>query len=331
MQKRNLVSGITPSNCLTIAHYLVVIKKLVKLQENYNLLLFVADLHAVTNGYEPKNLPKYRQELLATYYACGFKPENVFVQSDILEHAFLMVLLTKYTKIGELKRMTQFKDKNTQKEDPMFGLLNYPILMAADILLYDADVVVGSDQKQHVELTRDLATRVNKNRSKKLFHVPELVDFNGLYRIRDLQNPQNKMSKSSLKANYRQGVICLKDSDGEIRNKILNAVTDSENRIAFDFERKPGVSNLILLFALCNDLSIEKATEQLRTLPNYQVLKEKVASAIIQVLEDLRVKQQAFLQNPELLEKYRQIGATNAQKMAAAKLTTIGDPFGFDF
>ena len=329
MKKVNLVSGITISGDLTIAHYLIVIKKFIQLQKNYNLLLFVADLHATTTSYHPQDLQKRRWNTLATYYACGFKPTNVFVQSDVSQHAVLYLLLARYTAIGELKRMTQFKHKKQLQQTGLnAGLFNYPLLMAADILLYDADVVVGPDQKQHVELTRNLAHRINHHYQVKLFHMPELIHFNPLYRIRDLQNPENKMSKSGPR---QQGIIFLSDNTDVVRLKILSAVTDSENRIAFDFERKPGVSNLILLFALCNDLSIEKATEQLRTLPNYQVLKEKVALVIIQILEDLRVKQKAFLQNPELLEKYRQIGATNAQKMAGAKLAEVAGPLGFDF
>ncbi len=323
----NLIAGITISGDLTIAHYLIVIKQLLKLQNNHNLLLFVADLHAVTIDYDVKLIRKRRLQTLATYYACGFDPKTVFVQSDIYEHSMLYFLLARYASVGELKRMTQFKSK-TQKYGQTAGLFNYPLLMAADILLYDANVVVGPDQKQHVELTRNLALKINNYYNQTVFKLPNLITFDQNHKIRDLQNPTQKMSKSQTNV---KGIIFLHDSPAIIRQKLAIAVTDSENKISFNFTKKPGVSNLILLYALMHDLTIRQAVNQLSKLSNYYELKMTVADAIIDVLKPLQKTITEWLKHPDKIFKYRQIGKKHVHNLAKTKFATLAKICGFDW
>lgn len=328
MNKQTLISGITISGDLTIAHYLVVAKQLqTQYHKSHHLLLFVADLHAVTTPFDPKMVAKRRLKTLAAYYAMGFKPENVFVQSDILEHSLLYFLLARYALIGELKRMTQFKAKQNQYGQ-LAALFNYPLLMAADILLYDADVLVGPDQKQHIELSRNLAIRINNLYRKPLFHVPKLIGFHPEYRIRDLQNPTQKMSKSTLN---QKGIIFLTDSPSVIRKKIQRAVTDSDNKIVFDFKHQPGVANLILLYALAREIDPKIATKELQALPNYFVLKELVADTIIALLNPLQAKIAALAKNPTQLNRFRKIGAKTAATLAKTKMRSLAPFWGFDW
>ncbi len=328
MNKQRLISGITISGDLTIAHYLVVARQLQnQYQKSHHLLLFVADLHAVTTPFDPKMVANRRLKTLATYYAIGFNPKNVFVQSDVAAHSLLYFLLARYALIGELRRMTQFKTKQNQYGQ-LAGLFNYPLLMAADILLYDADVLVGPDQKQHIELTRNLAFRINNLYQKNLFHVPKLIGFHPQYRIRDLQNPTQKMSKSTTN---QKGIIFLMDSPTTVRKKIQRAVTDSDNKIVFDFTKQPGVANLILLYALARDISPQAAEQTLQSLPDYFALKELVADTLIALLTPLQAKITAFLQNPTQLLHYRKIGAQTATSFARTKMRFLAPFWGFDW
>ena len=328
MNKQRLISGITISGDLTVAHYLVVIKQLQKIAATQSeFFLFVADLHAVTTPFSPVVLVQRREAALATFYALGFKPTQIFVQSDIEAHSLLYFLLARYAFVGELNRMTQFKSKQNH-HGQLVGLFTYPLLMAADILLYDANVLVGPDQKQHVELTRNLALRINNFYKQPLFHVPNLIAFHPQYRIRDLQLPTQKMSKSTLN---KKGTLFLTDSPAVIRQKLQRAVTDSENRIAFDFTKQPGVANLILLYALASDLTPETAEKKLKTLPNYFALKELVAEALITHLTPLQDKLTAIKKSPTKLHRWRQLGAKNARKLATTKLTQLAKVWGFDW
>ncbi|WHP39216.1 MAG: tryptophan--tRNA ligase [Mollicutes bacterium] len=326
--KKKLVSGITISGNLTIAHYLIVIKHLRQLANDYELFLFIADFHAITTVHNSQTLQHLRLQAAIQYLACGIPPEAIFVQSEVAGHTELAFLLGCHVPLGELSRMTQFKSKSSP-EQTSFALLNYPLLMAADILLYDGDVLVGSDQKQHVELTRNLAERLNR-KFGSCFHLPELITTPiNQYRIRDLQSPEVKMSKS---ADKPQGILFLSDDPETIRQKIKTCVTDSENNIYFDFANKPGISNLILLYALCSDLSISEAEINLKkACQNYLELKNLVSETIIQVLAPVQKQIIHYAKNPELVSKILAQGNQRAQKFSNAKMRLLSSKIGFSF
>ena len=239
--KTNLITAITISGKLTIAHYLFVLKPILAIKKNYNFFFSIADLHAITTKHVSNELIKLRQQTANYLFACGFPSNEIFVQSQISGHSKMAFILGCHTNIGTLLRMTQFKSKKNRNFQNL-ALLNYPLLMASDILLYDADVWVGNDQKQHVELTRDLAQKINNSFHQKIFYQPNLINnsfFN--YRIRDLQKPTVKMSKSSQDP---RGIIFFHDNSEIIKDKIIACKTDSENKIIFDFEKKPGIHHV---------------------------------------------------------------------------------------
>ncbi len=260
---KKLVSGITATGKLTLGNYLGAIKNFIKLQHEYDSYFFVADLHALTIEISPAELRKNRKDIFALYLACGIDPEKstIFFQSDVPEHSELYWILTNNSTIGELSRMTQFKDKSSKvkssngTESIPTGLFMYPILMASDILLYNADAIpVGHDQIQHVELTRDLANRINNKYNLNLTLPNAIVPKVGA-KIKSLTEPEKKMSKSDTNP---KSTIYLLDDPIVAYNKIMKAVTDSENKIYIS-ENKPGITNLLTIYASLNEISIQEA------------------------------------------------------------------------
>ena len=249
--KKTMITGVQPTGNFTLGNYIGAIKNFVKLQKDYNSYIFIADLHGLTSYQNPKDIQDRILDLAALYMACGVEPKytKFFVQSDVNEHSVLGFLIAFQCRIGELSRMTQYKSKKEKqgKDGIDLGLLIYPTLMAADILLYDASIVpVGKDQKQHIEITRDLGDRFNK-RYGHTFNLPEyyIPEIGG--KIMNLQNPSEKMSKSA--PSNDKGTIFILDDINITKKKIMSAKTDSSNQIYFDEVNKPGISNLISIFS----------------------------------------------------------------------------------
>lgn len=295
-----MLSGIQPSNRITLGNYLGAIKPYVQTQNTFNMYVFVADLHAITNSFDPNALLANRKEIVCMYYACGldFNKVKIFYQSEVKSHTELAHILTCHTTLGELNRMTQFKDKakkavgNGTEMIPT-GLLMYPVLMAADILLYDADaVIVGSDQKQHMELCRNIAERMNKKYTKRnngqpLFKVPEPYILKTGARIMDLQDPSIKMSKSNIN---EKGTIFVMDSPEIIADKIKKAKTDSLNKVKYDKEKQPGIANLMEIYAALTGMSYADIEEAYKNAPNYGVFKTDLIKIVCDELNQLQAR-----------------------------------------
>lgn len=334
--KKRVLSGVTSTGKLTLGNYLGAISNFVKLQAENELFIFIANLHAITVPIAKKDLTTNTLEIAAWYFACGIDPNvaSVFVQSDVLEHTQLGYILLCHSYLGELERMTQFKDKAQKAKQQNktvsipTGLLVYPTLMAADILLYDADFVpVGSDQTQHLELTKTLATRLNAKYQANLFKVPQLYQNQYAHRIMSLQDPTKKMSKSD---DNLKNVIFLNDDAATIAEKIKKAVTDSENKIKYDPENKPGVSNLITIYAACSNQTIPNAEKHFAN-RDYSFLKAEVTQAVTKLLTPIQAKYQKYLADQPTLIKLLQQGATKAQAIAAKKLATVQKAIGVDY
>lgn len=326
--KKRMITGITPSGPLTLGNYLGVAKRLLDYQNNYELFVFVANLHAITTPQDAKQLKERTRELTALYLAIGLDPQRtvIFRQSDVPAHSQLSWIVNTQLGMGELSRMTQYKEKSAKKQQILSGLFTYPALMAADILLYDADLVpVGPDQKQHVELTRDFAERFNKRFKKPLFQLPEPLLTEQGFRIRDLQNPSQKMSKSS---DNPKAVIYLLDSPAAIRKKIGSAVTDSENLVKFDPLKKPGVSNLMMIYSLLTNVSLTKLEKKWAG-KNYQELKNDVAETIINHLAPIQ-QRFAKLINSSQIEKVLQEGAQKTAIISNKKIRLIHQTLGLE-
>ena len=295
---KKILTGLQPTGVITLGNYIGAIKQMVNNQDKYNSYLFIADMHAITIKQDPKVLHQNIKSLLAIYLACGIDPQKniIFIQSENEYHANISWMLECNTSYGVLTRMTQFKDKSRKNEKFTTGLLTYPVLMAADILAYDVDYVpVGIDQKQHVELARDIAINFNKTYGE-IFKIPEpLITENGT-KIMDLINPTKKMSKSSENQN---GVIRILDSEAEIRNKIMKATTDSDNKIKFDMENKPGISNLINIYSALTKTSI-KDTEQKFSNSSYAEFKKAVADVVVQELINIQQRYNQLINSKEL-------------------------------
>jgi tryptophanyl-tRNA synthetase len=296
MSKQTFFSGVQPSGNLHIGNYLGAIKNWADIQEEYNAICCVVNLHAITVPQNPEELNKKTLEVAKLYIAAGLNPEKVtiFRQSDIPQHTELMWLLNTITKTGELFKMTQFKDKSgiqsngaTEKISVGAGLLNYPILMAADILLYNADVVpVGEDQTQHIEITRTLARRFNK-KFAEVFTVPNIYTSPAGKKIMALDDPLKKMSKSAEAVNSR---IELLDEPDVIRKKIMKATTDSENKIYYsDDPKKAGLKNLLNIFSIVTDRSPEKVAEEYAD-RGYGDFKKDLAEAVVEYLKPIQNK-----------------------------------------
>ncbi len=317
---KRLLTGLKPSGELTLGSYIGGIKQSVKLQEEYDSFLFVPDLHAITVPQDPNLLKERIRKNVALYLACGIDPKKntIYLQSQNVYHANLSWILECHTYMGEASRMTQYKDKTSKGENVSVGLFTYPILMAADILLYDADFVpVGVDQKQHVELARDIATRFN-NKYGESFTLPEpLIPKIGA-KIMDLQNPTKKMSKSD---GDTKGSILLLDTEEVIRKKIMSAVTDSENKVYYDQENKPGISNLLTIYSSLSNKTIKEVEEQFKEY-NYGSLKKEVADLVVATLTKIQKKYEELI-NSDTIEKILEQGKNKTEKLAKEKYESI--------
>ncbi|WP_162265480.1 tryptophan--tRNA ligase [Abyssisolibacter fermentans] len=327
MDKKVIFSGVQPSGELTLGNYLGAIKNWVKLQDEYNCYYCIVDLHAITVPKEAKILRKRSLELLASYIACGIDPEKntLFIQSHVSAHAELSWVLNCMTYMGELNRMTQFKEKAKKNEANLnAGLFTYPVLMAADILLYQADLVpVGHDQKQHLEIARDLANRFN-NRYSETFKVPDPYITKVGARIMSLQDPTSKMSKSDENDN---GYILLLDKPDAITRKIKRAVTDSENLVKYNDEQL-GIKNLMTIYSTITGESIEEIESKYEG-KGYGQFKGDLAEVIIEGLRPVREKFDYLMKNKDYLENIYMEGANIAEKTARKTLRKVYKKVGF--
>lgn len=327
MEKKIVFSGVQPSGGLTIGNYIGAIKNWIDLQDKYDCYYSIVDLHAITVPQVPKDLRKNTLELLAIYLACGLDPEKstIFIQSHVPAHAELTWVLNTITYMGQLSRMTQFKEKSRKsKENLNAGLFTYPVLMAADILLYQTELVpVGEDQKQHLELARDLAERFN-NRYSPTFKVPEpLIKEEGA-RIMSLQDPESKMSKSDENEN---GYILILDEPDAIRRKIKRAVTDSIGEIKYNDEQL-GIKNLINIYSAFSGDSIEEIENRYEGV-GYGKFKEDLAEVVIEGLMPIQEKYKEIINNKDYLEKVYREGAEKANYIANKTLRKVYKKVGF--
>ena len=320
-EKKVIFSGAQPSGKMTLGNYLGAIKNWTELQDNYDCYYSIVDLHAITVPQDPKVLRANTIELLAQYIACGLDPEKntIFIQSHVKEHVELMWVLNTMTYMGELSRMTQFKDKSQKSEANLnAGLFTYPVLMAADILLYQTDLVpVGDDQKQHLELARDLANRFN-NRFSPTFVVPEGYYPKGGARVMSLQEPTKKMSKSDSNEN---AFILLADDSDSIKRKIKRSVTDSLGVVKYNDEQ-PGIKNLIDIYSNLSKKSVEEIVNMYEG-KGYGIFKEDVAEVVSEALRPIREKYVDLLNNKDYLEKIYSMGAEKAEKQARKTLRKV--------
>jgi tryptophanyl-tRNA synthetase len=299
------------------------------MQKNHDAIYCVVDLHAITVPQDPKQLAANTRRTAAQYIAAGIDPEvsTLFVQSHVPAHSELAWILNTLTGFGEASRMTQFKDKSQKQgsDNATVGLFTYPILQAADILLYDSAVVpVGEDQRQHIELTRDIAERFNQRFGTTL-SVPEVRILEAAAKIYDLQNPGTKMSKSG---DSPAGIIWLMDEPSVIAKKVKSAVTDTDSEIRFDPEGKPGVSNLLTLLSLATSQSVESWQGQLAG-GGYGALKTQTADALVALLEPIRVRTHELLSDVAELDRILGAGAAKASVIAEATLARVHDAVGF--
>lgn len=320
-EKKIIFSGAQPSGKLTLGNYLGAIKNWKELQEDYNCYYSVVDLHAITVPQEAKNLRANTMQLLAQYMASGLDPEKntIFIQSHVSCHTELMWILNTMTYMGELSRMTQFKDKSQKSEANLnAGLFTYPVLMAADILLYQTDLVpVGEDQKQHLELARDLANRFN-NRYSPTFKVPEPYIPKAGARVMSLQEPTKKMSKSDENEN---GYILLVDDADTIRRKIKRSVTDSVGVVRYSDEQ-PGIKNLLDIYSKLDNKSIEDVVAMYEG-KGYGDFKNDVAEVIVETLKPIKDQYEYLLSNKDYLEGIYAKGAQKAEYQARKTLRKV--------
>ncbi|MEF8846991.1 MAG: tryptophan--tRNA ligase [Candidatus Paceibacterota bacterium] len=318
-------SGIQPTGSLHLGNYLGAIKQWIELQEEHDCLFCIVDLHALTSDYNPEELPESIVNKVAAYLAAGVNPQQstIFVQSQVKEHAELAWLLSTVTPVGELERMTQYKKKSKKQKSVNAGLLNYPVLMAADILLYKSELVpVGEDQQQHLELTRTIARKFN-NKFGNTFPEPEAKTTEQGARIMSLQEPTNKMSKSDGEESY----VSLFDSPEEIKEKIMSAQTDSGREIKYDEKEKPGISNLINIYSLFSDKEVSQVEQEFNG--GYQEFKKALAELVIQELEPFRQKKDELSKNQinEILEEGRKEAEQRAQDTMKEIKEKMGLPY----
>jgi len=330
MSKPIVLSGCQPSGDLTIGNYLGALKQWVSMQDSHDCYYMLVDQHAITVRPNPEALRKATLDGLALYLACGVDPEKstIFIQSHVPEHAQLSWVLNCYTQMGELNRMTQYKDKSQKSEANMnSGLFTYPVLMAADILLYGADrVPVGDDQKQHLELARDIATRFN-NLHGDTFTVPDpyIPEFGA--RVMSLLEPTKKMSKSDTNPGNFIGLL---EEPKKLSKKIKRAMTDSDEQanIYFDLEEKPGVSNLLSLLSCCTGQTVEQLVPQYED-KMYGHLKGDVATAVIALLEPIQERYHQIRNDQAYLDSVMKAGAEKASARASKILAKVYDAVGF--
>jgi len=325
MKKKKILSAVKPSGDLHLGNYIGAIRNWVKLSEEYECFFCVADMHAITVRQTPADLRRRSMELAALYIASGLDPEKniIFIQSHVPAHAELGWVMNCNAYMGELGRMTQFKEKSAKQGDNIgAGLLTYPTLMAADILLYQADLVpVGHDQKQHLELTRDLAIRFN-NAYGDTFTVPDAYIPKTGARIMSLQDPTSKMSKSG------DSTITMMDDVNLMRKKIRRAITDMDGTVRFDPENKPGISNLMTIYSAINGKDMETIEKEFEG-QGYGVFKDAVADAVIGELEPIQTRVKDLLADKEQLMKILNDGADKAAYVARKTLSKVYRKVGF--
>ncbi|MBE2904195.1 tryptophan--tRNA ligase [Anoxybacillus flavithermus] len=322
---KTIFSGIQPSGVITLGNYIGAMKQFVELQDDYNCYFCIVDQHAITVPQDRLALRKNIRSLAAFYLAVGIDPNKstLFIQSEVPAHAQAGWILQCIAYIGELERMTQFKDKSAGKEAVSAGLLTYPPLMAADILLYSTDIVpVGEDQKQHIELTRDLAERFNK-RYGEIFTIPEARIPKIGARIMSLTDPTKKMSKSDPN---QKSYITLLDDAKTIEKKVKSAVTDSEGTIRYDKEKKPGVSNLLTIYSILANESIEQLEERYAG-KGYGEFKADVAQVIIDALTPIQEKYYELMESSKL-DDILDEGAEKANRVANKMLKKMENAIG---
>lgn len=327
MEKKTIFSGIQPSGSLTLGNYLGAVRNWAALQDEYHCYYCVVDMHAITVRQDPAMLRKRTLDVMSILIAAGIDPQKniLYMQSHVPEHAELAWILNCFTYMGELSRMTQFKEKSARAGDNInAGLFTYPALMAADILLYQADLVpVGVDQKQHLELTRDLAIRLN-NLYGDVFTVPEPYIPKAGAKIMSLQEPEKKMSKSDENEN---AFIALLDPPEVITRKLKRAVTDSDGQIRFADE-KPGVSNLLSIYSAITGKTIAQAEEEFSG-QGYGVLKQRVADAVIAELQPLQKRYEQIRKDKAYLEQVMMQNAQKASQTARKTLYKVQKKIGF--
>ena len=327
MEKKRILSGVQSTGNLTLGNFLGAINNWVTMQEQYDCYYMIADLHSLTVRNDTKTLRENSMNLIALYVAAGLDTEknNIFVQSHVSAHSELSWILNCYTYMGELSRMTQFKDKSAKHADNInSGLFTYPVLMAADIILYQADLVpVGEDQRQHLELTRDIADRFNKIYGDT-FTVPDAYIQKTTAKIMGLQNPEAKMSKSATNLN---DVIFLNDTPDDIIKKFKKAVTDSDNLVKFDPENKPGVSNLMQIYGAVTNKTTEEIEKEFVG-KGYGDFKMTVAETVVEKLKPIQEKYNEILSNEDYIRKIYIKGDENARKIANATLQDVKQKVG---
>jgi len=325
-----VLSGIQPTaDSFHLGNYLGAVRNWVAMQDTHDTFYCVVDLHAITAGHEPAVLRERTRLSAAQLLAAGLDPERctLFVQSQVPEHAQLAWVLSCITGFGEASRMTQFKDKSAKQgtDRASVGLFTYPVLQAADILLYHADAVpVGEDQRQHLELTRDLAQRFN-GRFGPTFTVPSAFIVRDTAKITDLQDPTAKMSKS---ASTPGGIIELLDDPARSAKKIKSAVTDTGREISYDPATKPGVSNLLTIYAALSGRTIDGLVEAYDG-RGYGDLKKDLAEVVVEFVRPIQERTRAYLDDPAQLDKLLAIGAEKARSVSSATLRTVYDRVGF--
>lgn len=322
-----MLSGIKPTGRLHLGNYIGAISQFVKYQDEYEMYIFIANQHAITVPTDPKALRQNTKDLIALYLAAGLDPEKctLFLQSDVDAHVKLGWVFTCLTYMGELQRMTQYKDKTAKGETGITdGLFTYPCLMAADILLYDADYVpVGQDQKQHVELTRHLAERFN-NRYSETFVVPQPLETKVGKKIFSLQDPTKKMSKSETDA---KGTIDLLDDPAVARKKIMSAITDSVGIIQYDPESQPGLANLLTIQSVLANEPIEDIVKHYEG-KGYGELKKEIGQTVFDFLTDLQAKYKKIIES-NVIDQILEEGAKKASYVANKKIRKVYKKIGF--
>ena len=326
---KTMITGIRPTGTITLANYIGGIKKFIEQQKEYKSLIFIADIHGLTTYINPKEIRNNILDITALYLACGIDLEHtiIFQQSEVLEHCNLGFLISFQCSVGELSRMTQYKSKKLElaKTDKDMGLFIYPTLMAADILLYDASIVpVGEDQRTHIEKTRDLGERFNKVYGKT-FELPEYQIPKIGAKIMNLQNPKVKMSKSAPKND--KGTIFILDDVEITKKKIMSAVTDNEGKIYFDPERKPGISNLLSIMAVIDNLSIEEVSDKYKDY-TYKDFKIEVADKVSKFILNIQDKFYKYRNDEDYLKKVLKEGANKARKLASKKMDEVRKTIG---
>ena len=322
-----IFSGIQPSGNLTLGNYLGALRNFTKVQDENECYYCVVNQHAITVPQDPKMLHERTRQLAAIYLAAGLDPEKavLFVQSEVPEHVQLGWIMTTMSYVGELERMTQYKDKASKRGDSVpAGLLTYPPLMAADILLYQTNLVpVGDDQKQHLEITRDLAQRFNRVYGEDVFTIPKILLGQDGTRVMSLQEPTKKMSKSD---DNQTATVYLLDTPKDIEKKIKRAQTDSDNAVRYDREAKPGISNLMDIFAALTDKSHEEI-ERAYAGQGYGTFKKDVAEATISVLEPIQKRYAELIDTPEL-DVILTKGAEKAREKASKTYEAVTKAMG---